>query len=482
LVDREKHWRQNLEDRNRAILTSGNIPRQLFFLALPMIAGMLGLVIFNLTDTFFVGRLGTEQLAALSFTFPVVMVINSFSVGIGIGAGALISRYVGEGNQYKVKRLTTDSLILGFLFVLIIAISGLLTIKPLFTLLGARGVVLDYVEDYMSIWYFGTFMVVITMIGNNIIRALGDTKTPGMIMLISATINLILDPLLIFGLWIFPRMGIQGAALTTVFSRSIVTIVALYVLHFRRRLICFRKVRIQEVLISWKEVLHIGIPSASIRLALPVGSGIITRLLASQGPLVVAGFGVATRIEFFSLAPINALSSVMSPFTGQNLGAGKIDRVKQGKKIGHRFSLAIGGFLAILLAIFARPVAAIFNDDPLVINTIVLYLRIVPISYGLAGTLYISSSILNVFKKPYQAAGMMGLQIFGFYIPFAFVGNYLFGHAGVFASLSFSYFMTGFISYELVRKEIRKLQQKLLLQIKERDLEEYEVPPFPAEG
>ena len=477
-----KQWREKLDKRNKAVLISGNIPRQLFFLALPMIAGMLGLVIFNLTDTFFVGRLGSEQLAALSFTFPVVMVINSFSVGIGIGAGALISRYVGEENHYKVVRLTSDSLILGFIFVLMIAVTGLLTVRPLFTLLGARGVVLDYINDYMSIWYFGTFMVVITMIGNNIIRALGDTKTPGLIMMISAGINLILDPLLIFGIWIFPRMGIQGAALTTVLSRSLVTVVALYVLHFQRRLISYHKVSIKEILISWKEVLHIGIPSASIRLALPVGSGIITRLLASQGPLIVAGFGVATRIEFFSLAPINALSSVMSPFTGQNLGAGKIDRVKQGKRIGHRFSLVIGGFLAVLLAIFARPVAVIFNDNPQVVSTIVLYLRIVPVSYGLAGTLYISSSILNVFRKPYQAAGLMGLQIFGFYIPFAFLGNYLFGHAGVFASLSFSYIMTGLIAYELVRKEIRKLQKKLPSLKKNKASEEYEVPPFPAEG
>ena len=441
-----------------------------------MIAGMLGIVIFNLTDTFFVGRLGGEQLAALSFTFPVVMVINSFSAGIGIGAGALISRYVGEGNHYKVRRLTTDSLSLGFLFILAFAIAGLLTIKPLFTLLGARGVVLDYIYDYMSIWYFGSFMVVITMIGNNIIRALGDTKTPGLIMIISATINMILDPLLIFGIWIFPRLEIQGAALTTVFSRAIITAVAIYVLHFRRRLISFSKVRVIEVLTSWKEILHIGIPSASIRLALPVGSGIITRLLASSGPMIVAGFGVATRIEFFALAPIMALSSVMSPFIGQNLGAGKIDRVKTGKKIGHRFSLAIGGFLALVLAIFAKPLALLFNDDPQVVNTVVTYLRIVPISYGLAGTLQISSTILNVFKKPYLSTGMMGLQIFGFYIPLAYLGYHLFGYAGIFASLSLSYFISGFISYEIVRKEIKVLKRKYLPVVKEEVTKDFAEP------
>jgi len=470
-----------LDRVNRAVLTSGNITKQLFYLTLPMIAGMLGIVIFNLTDTFFVARLGEEQLAALSFTFPVVMVINSFSAGIGIGAGALISRYVGAGDHYKVTRLTTDSLTLGFLFILILSVIGLLTIKPLFTMLGARGIILEYINDYMSVWYFGSFMVVITMIGNNIIRALGDTKTPGLIMIISAMINMILDPLLIFGIWIFPRLEIQGAALTTVFSRAIITAVAIYVLHFRRRLISFKKVKLIEVLTSWQEILHIGIPSASIRLALPVGSGFITRLLASSGPLVVAGFGVATRIEFFALAPIMALSSVMSPFIGQNLGAGDLDRVKKGKKIGHRFSLAIGGFLAIILAVFARPLAGIFNDNPLVIETIVLYLRIVPISYGLAGTLQISSTILNVFKKPYLASGMMGFQIFAIYLPLAFLGHFFLGPQGVFASLTISYLLAGYIAYELVRKEIKIIKQKRAQQLTYEKPETLDIETFPPE-
>jgi putative MATE family efflux protein len=444
---------------NKATLTSGYIPKQLFYLTLPMILGMLGIVIFNLTDTFFVGRLGEEQLAALSFTFPIVMIINSFSTGIGLGAGALISRYVGEGNQDKVRRLTTDSLTLGFLFILFISVTGLLTIRPLFTLLGAEGNVLEYINDYMSIWYFGSILIVITMVGNNIIRALGDTKTPGMIMLISAAINMILDPLLIFGIWIFPRLEIQGAALTTLFSRSIVTIVAIYILHFRRRLIIFKRIRFREVIRSWREILHIGIPSAAIRLALPVGSGVITRLLASQGVLVVAGFGVATRIEFFALAPIMALSAVMSPFVGQNVGAGIIFRVRTGVKTGYGFSLVLGGLLAVILAIFARPIAGIFNDNPQVIETIVIYLRIVPVSYGLTGIMQVSSTVLNVFKKPYLASGVMGLQIFGIYIPFAFLGSYLLGFTGVFASLMLSYIIAGLTGYRLVNREIRRMEE-----------------------
>lgn len=445
-----------MKNNNEAVLISGSVPKQLFYLTIPMIAGMVSLVIFNLTDTFFVGRLGEEQLAALSFTFPVILTINSLSAGIGIGASALISRYLGQGNHYKVERLTTDSLTLGFLMILSVSIIGLFTIRPLFTLLGAEGVVLDYIYDYMSIWYFGVSMIIIPMIGNNIIRALGDTKIPGMIMMLSAAINMIFDPLLIFGLGPFPRMGIQGAALTTVIARGITATVAIYVLHFRRRLLNFKRVKITEIFTSWKEILHIGIPSSTIRLALPLGSGIITRLLAVQGPLVVAGFGVATRIEFFALAPIMALSSVMGPFIGQNLGAGLTQRVASGKRVGEMFSLSIGVITALLLGIFARPLAYVFNDNPEIVETTVLYLRLVPFSYGLAGILQISSTVLNVFKKPYQAAGMMAVHIFVLYIPLAIILSRFIGKTGVFISLSVSYIIAGLISSLLVRKQISK--------------------------
>lgn len=448
-----------MKERNKPVLTSGNVPKQLFYLTMPMIAGMISLVVFNLTDTFFVGRLGEKQLAALSFTFPVVLVINSLSAGIGIGASALISRYLGEGNHYKVERLTTDSLTLGFTFIFTISMIGLLSIRPLFRLLGAEGEVLEFIHQYMFIWFFGVSMIIIPMIGNNIIRALGDTKTPGMIMMLSAAMNIILDPLLIFGLGPFPELGIRGAALTTVLTRGITASVAIYVLHFRRRLLNFRVKRIREVFVSWKEVLHIGIPSSTIRLALPVGSGIVTRLLAAQGPLVVAGFGVATRIEFFALAPIAALSSVMGPFIGQNLGAGQVTRVYEGKKTGQIFSFVIGAVTAISLAIFARPLAGLFNDNPLIVNTTVLYLRIIPFSYGFAGTLQISSTILNVFKKPYHAAGLMALQVFVIYIPLALLGSKLFGHFGVFSSLAVSYIIAGSAASKSVDRQIKKLQE-----------------------
>jgi Na+-driven multidrug efflux pump len=163
-------------------LTQGNIRQILIQLTLPMIFGILSIIAFNLADTYFVGKIGTLPMAALTFTFPVVTVINSINLGIGIGTSAVVSRAVGTQDADRVKRLSTDSLTLGIIFSVIAVIIGELTIYPLFTALGAGETVMPYIVNYMRIWYAGAPFIVIPMIGNNAIRALGDTKTPSIVM------------------------------------------------------------------------------------------------------------------------------------------------------------------------------------------------------------------------------------------------------------------------------------------------------------
>jgi putative MATE family efflux protein len=215
---------------SRDEMLNGKISEVILRLAIPMIFGILSLVTFNLADTFFIGRLGKEQLAAVSFTFPVVLIINSISLGLGMGASSVVSRAAGENNYKKVRCVGTDSIILGFIFALITAFLGIKFIDEIFSLLGAEKKMLNYISEYMTIWFLGVPFVVIPMVGNNIIRALGDTKVPSIIMTISALINVVLDPLLIFGIGPFPYMGIRGAALATVFARMTSFTVAFYVL------------------------------------------------------------------------------------------------------------------------------------------------------------------------------------------------------------------------------------------------------------
>ena len=158
-----------MRNENKALLTEGPIAKTLAKLTLPMIFGIVGMVAFNLVDTFFIGQLGTRELAAISFTFPVVFVLGSLAMGLGVGTSAVISRAIGEGDRTRVQRLTTDGLMLAVLIVIIFVTLGLLTIEPVFQLLGASPDIIELIKSYMVIWYIGMPFVVIPMVGNNAI-------------------------------------------------------------------------------------------------------------------------------------------------------------------------------------------------------------------------------------------------------------------------------------------------------------------------
>jgi len=445
-------------NNTRAKLIDGPIGKLLIKLTAPMIVGMLGMVAFNLVDTFFVGKLGVTQLAALSFTFPVILVVNSIALGVGMGASAIISRAIGEGDTYKVRRITTDGLMLAIVLVFIFVIIGLSTIDPLFKLLGATPQVLPYIKQYMGIWYFGMFFVLIPMVGNNAIRATGDTKTPSAIMVVAVIMNFIMDPMLIFGLGPFPALGIRGAAISTVIARFSASVAATWVLVRRDRMVTFERTPLREIFASWKAILFIGVPIAGARMILPISFGLMTRLISAYGPKAVAGFGVASRIEFFALAVIRALSSVFGPFIGQNLGAKLFDRVKRGLQLAELFSLVWGFGSFIILFIFAKPIAGIFSKDPVVIETIIKYLSIVPLGYGLQGVLLLCNVSLNVLQKPFHAAGLVTIQMFVLYIPLAYLGSHILQIQGAFIGITIAYCIAGVWAHFFTVNHIKKAE------------------------
>ncbi len=412
-----------------------------------MILGILGIHAFNLVDTFFVGRLGTRELAAMSFTFPVVFMIGGMALGLGLGASAVISRAIGEGDWHKVRRLTTDSLALSSLVVAILVVVGLLTIDPIFRLLGATDEFLPLIRQYMRIWYLGAVFVVVPMVGNNAIRATGDTKTPSLIMLVAVLANGIIDPFLIFGIGPFPRLELAGAALATVIGRSITFTVALWVLGRRERMLTRQFPGVATVWKSWRSILYIGIPSGLVNVAIPVGLGFVTRFVSGYGAAAVAAFGVASRIETFALTVVGALRSVLCPFIGQNWGAGRHDRVREAVGLSNRFALAWGGLLLVVFAIWGGAVAAIFNDDPNVVANVALYLWIVPLSYGLKGVFQLATGGLSVLHRPIDAAVLTAFQIFGLYVPLGLLGSRLLGLPGVFGAASAANLVSGVAAF-----------------------------------
>lgn len=445
----------------RQSMTEGNVRKLIIKLTGPMVLGMLGLIIFNLVDTYFVSKLGTTQLIALSFTFPVVLVINSIALGIGQGTAAMVSRAAGAKNKEKLVQYATESLTLGVVVVVIFVLVGLFTIDPLFKSLGATSEVMPYIKEYMEIWYLGMVFVVIPMVGNNSIRALGDTKIPSLVMLIAAVANSILDPIFIFGFGPVPGMGVRGAAIATVISRMTTFSVALYILVYREKIVAIRRTSWKQRWSAWKDIMYIGVPNTTTKIIQPLGISIITRLLSTEGLYTVAAYGVASKVERFALILVMSIAVVMTPFTGQNFGAGHMDRVQEGVKASFIFVLTSSIIVWLFLFVFGRSIGEIYTSDPDVLNTIIYYLQTVPIFYGAFGIIQISVSVLNGMNMPFKGAMLSISQMFLIYIPLAFIVRPWYGYKGIFGALSFSYLAISLLSVTILKNTIISPSKRL---------------------
>ncbi len=415
-------------------LTEGQIPLQLLKLTLPTVWGLFAVLAFSLADTYFVAQLGTRELAAMSFTFPVVTVLASVAMGLGTGTSSVIARAIGEGNRQQVQRLTTDSLLLSLLIVTLGASLGLATIDPLFAALGAGPELLPLIRDYMNIWYLGIVFLVVPLVGNSAIRASGNTLVPSLIMTLAAAANILLDPLFIFGWGSFPALGIEGAAVATTIARAGTLAVSLAFLHFREHLLLFSRTSLPRMGRSWGSLLWIGMPAAATNAIAPLATGLVTSLIARYGASAVAGFGLASRLEALALIAPLALSASIGPFVGQNWGAQQYGRVKRALQLSFWLCLSWGGLVAVLLGTAAPEIVAWFDSDPGVVASATIYLTLVPISYGALGIVFTASSAFNARGLPLPALGMSLSRLLFLYLPLAYLGSQLFGLPGIFGA------------------------------------------------
>ncbi|MHC4986386.1 MAG: MATE family efflux transporter, partial [Planctomycetota bacterium] len=363
-----------------------------------------------------------------------IMVVFSVAFGIGMGASAVVSRAIGEGDHHRVQQLATHALILAVLLVAVFCAIGLASMGAIFRLLGAADDLVPLIKQYMRIWFVGMVFVVVPMVGNSIIRATGDTKIPAIIMLVGAGLNAALDPLLIFGRWGLPRMELAGAALATVLSRSVTLVLSLLILRYREGLIEFVKPKLAELVASWRRVLFIGIPACLTNLVVTVLMGIMTRLVSGYGEAAVAAVGVGYRILHFPDMAVAALASSMLPFVGQNLGAGRFDRIRRALSIGHRFAIVWGivGYAALAMA--AWPLARLFSDDPAVVEKVVLFLRIVPLGMAAMGAGMLTGATLNALHRPMVSSGLRISNVV-VVLGLALVGSWLWGLRGLFGGI-----------------------------------------------
>jgi len=418
---------------SRGKLTEGPVGRHLIALAVPMLGGTFAITAYNLTDAWFVSRLGTLPLAAMSFTFPVAMFVGSITMGLSMGATSVVSHAIGEGNHALAQRIATHSLILAGLLVGFFSVVGLLTVDPVFRALGASDETLPFVRQFMVVWYAGMVVMVLPMMVYSIIRATGDTRFPSLIMISGCALNVVLAPIMIFGFLGFPRLELFGAALATVICNALVLVAALLVMQRRHRLLDLSTPSASSLWDSWRRVLHIGVPSAATNLLMPLSAAIITRIAAGYGAPVIAAIGLAGRIEMFAFLIPMALGLSQVPFIGQNWGAGRLDRINLCRRYSNWFAICWGFCCAAGLLLLARPVARVFSEDTRVVEVLALYLRLVPVGYGMREVhRYVAFSFIGV-ACPLSAAGVNALRVLGLLIPCAYLGSYLFGVRGLFA-------------------------------------------------
>lgn len=435
-------------------LTEGPVPRQIFNLTRFLLLGTIATMSFQLADAYFVAQLGTQELAALAFTFPLVMILHAVALGLGTGVTSVVSRAVGNGDAALARVLTTDSILLAFVVALGFAVAGLVFGDFVYGVMGAKDPVLAHLKSYMHVWFFGMPVMVVPLIANAVIRAFGDTKFPSFIVGGAAVFNIFLDPILIFGWGPVPGLGLAGAAYALLMSRLITFALSLIVLQFRVHGLDLSPPSWGRLKDSWAKLLHIALPSTATQLIQPVSSGVLTTLVASYGATAVAAYGISTRVEMFSLIFVMSMSIAMGPFVGQNAGARRIDRVKIALGFAYKAVFIYAVCIAVLLMLFGGAVVAVFSDDAVVIGLAAFYLSVVPFTYGFLGIINISSGTLNSLAKPMPAMMIGVSKSLLVQIPCAYIGSQLYGIKGVFLGMGTSSMIVACLAFVLARREV----------------------------
>ncbi len=438
----------------QATLIEGKVSSQLKNLALPLVWGLMATMSLNAFETFFIAQLGREHLAAFSFTFPVIMVLTSLGIGMGAGTSSAVARAIGEGDAYKARRLATDAMSLTLIITSTVCLLGWLTLEPLFLALGAPADLIPLIRSYMSIWYFSAPCLLVPMVCLSALRAMGMSQIQGYLMSGAALFNVALDPLLIFGLWGFPALGLQGAAVATLITRVLMLLIALYILHYRVHMLVSPFIPWRRLKSSWAAIIEVGVPAMVANVIIPFASAIVVAMVASYGTDAVAGLGIAMRIEPLALIVFYALSGVVGPFFGQNIGAGKYDRLNEALRVLTLFCLSFGLGLALVLGVFGRHIASLFGDHAEVISITVLYLTIVPISYGAYGLVMSVNAAFNGLGRPWPAMLLSAGRVLYVYLPLAWVGQYVWGMTGLFIATALANVVLGVWAWCWLKRHI----------------------------
>lgn len=356
-------------------LTQGPILPKVISLTGPLMVVAILNSTLNLVDMFWVGKLGSDAIAAVAVSGTIMMVLFAVLIGITRGTVALVSRYVGAKDAKNADAVASQSITFGVIIALLITLLGLLFTKQLFLILGVSPEVLKAGIGYLRIILMGSITMVLLSFGSAILQAEGDTITPMKFLVVANLINFILDPVLIFGLGV-PRMNTSGAALATVLSQAVPAFLVLMLLSKRRSKVHIHLSQLKLKLTFLKEIIKIGLPASLQMFFRSIMGVVLMGIVATFGTAAVAAYGIGMRLQMIVLMPAFAFGGSAATLVGQNLGAEQPKRAQRSAWTATILDIIIMILVAILFFIFAPHIVGFFVKDEKVISLGTQFLRV----------------------------------------------------------------------------------------------------------
>jgi len=421
----------------------------------PFSLAVLAMISTGIVDTIYLGRLTDPArpnlailaLAALTFAFPLTFIGNSANIGLGAGTMSAVSRALGQGDTERARRHAAAAILMA-LTVMSVLVALMLFIAPsILKVAGASEQVRLMAISYLAISLPGLVIVSIASMSNNILRASGEAVLPSSIMILAAIINIILDPFFIFGWGPFPRLELQGAAVATLIGNIVGASFGFYLVMFHRKAISFTDMTWASIKRAWHIIGQVGIPAAGTNIIVPIATFAAVAILGlSLSEVEIAAFGVASRAELISIGVIYGLSACIGAITGRNGGAGKTERVRETFRICFWICFIWCSFMAIIMAVFSQQIAQIFTNDQQLIEKIVPYFYIVPITLFGYGFVFIAAAGLNAIGRPLFGLSYTIIRSLVLYVGFIFIGVQIAGLTGAYYGVAAANIISGFIA------------------------------------
>ena len=377
-------------------LTEGSITKSIFALSVPIVVSNLLQTAYNLTDTFWVGRLGANALAAVSLSFPIIFLIISLGGGFGTAGSILVAQFKGKEASTEVNHISGQTYLMMTIVSVVLAIAGILLSPLIVELMGAEKVVMHEAVQYMKISFIGMIFTFTYFAFQSLMRGVGDVKTPMYIVLFTVLLNLVLDPLFIFGLGVFPPMGVTGAALATLLAQAIASLIGISLLLSGKYNIHLKSKHLKADFPIIKKIFRLGLPSSLEQSGRALGMLAMTFLVARFGTTIIATYGIGMRILSFIIIPSIGLAMATSTLVGQNIGAGKIERAETIAKRSMLAGFLIMSFSGLILFIFAREITAAFiPNDPEVIKEGAYLVKVLSVTFGFVSLQQITTGVLR---------------------------------------------------------------------------------------